>query len=109
MVYLSLFLLNFQHQDIINKQKQLKKDADENWVKFQNKINPQLLYQSLETLIGLVHHKHKEAEILLAQLSNIYRKILDFDEDIIELEKELELVEAFSQLVCSIFSNNVSI
>ena len=44
---------------------------------FNNEINPDLLFQSLETLISLVHHNLDTAEDFVDRLALVYRYILD--------------------------------
>lgn len=109
MVYISQFLLNYQHSEIILEQEKLKKEAVNRWQRFQNKINPNLLYQSLEKIIGLAHNDIDEADELLIDITNLYRQVLDNQQELITIEKEVQLLDKLAVLLGKIHNKNVNI
>ncbi|MBI9066311.1 MAG: histidine kinase [Salinivirgaceae bacterium] len=109
MVYSSQFLLNYQHKEIIIQEEKLKKEAVDRWQRFQNKINPNLLYQSLEKIIGYAHTNIEKADLLLMDLTNLYRQILDNQEEIISILKEIELLHKIKILIEKIYEKQVLI
>lgn len=109
MIYSSQFLLNYQHKEIIIQEEKLKKEAVDRWQRFQNKINPNLLYQSLEKIIGYAHTNIDNADALLMDLTNLYRQILDNQEEIIRISKEIALVQKIKTLIEKISEKQVLI
>lgn len=70
-------------------------------------LNPHFLFNNFHTLDGLIHEDQKEASSFLMELSGLYRSILRYsDDEIILLEKELELVKHFNFLMEKRFSEN---
>ena len=58
---------------------------------FNNEINPDLLFQSLETLIPLVHHDPGTAENFVDRLATVYRYILDNrKKELVSVEEEIQ-------------------
>ncbi len=56
---------------------QIKTEALESELtQFKNEVNPQLLYESLEMLITLIHRNVEESEDYIDHLSSVYRYIL---------------------------------
>ncbi len=108
-IYLSQYLQTFKHQNAIIEQEKMNKEAQKRWSQFQNKINPTLLYKSLEQLIGLAHTNKNEADVYLKNLSEIYRQILESSEELIPIKKELNLLKQVSQLLHINYNNNIDI
>lgn len=107
MIYLSQFLLNYQHNEILAEQEKQKKEAINRWQRFQNKINPNLLYQSLEKIIGYAYHDIDKADELLIDLTQLYRHILENQDELISIGKELQLVKKLAVLVAKISDHQV--
>lgn len=109
MVYFSQFLLDYQHHGAIAEQEKLKHQAMEQWENYQNRINPALLYQSLERLIGLAYNNKEKADEFLSQLAKLYRKVLDNYEDVIPIEQELEHLQQLNTVFSELYNNEVAI
>ena len=70
-------------------------------------LNPHFLFNNFYTLDGLIHENQKEASSFLMELSGLYRSILKYsDDEIIPLQKELELVNHFNFLMEKRFGEN---
>jgi hypothetical protein len=65
-----------------------------------NKVNPQLLYNSLQSLGGLIHTDKEHAVKFIKSLSDVYRYILDTrDKEVVTIESEVKFLKAFSFLM----------
>jgi len=70
-------------------------------------LNPHFLFNNFNTLDGLIHENQAEASAFLMELAALYRSILKYaDEEIIPLEKEIELVQHFNYLMEKRFGKN---
>jgi len=89
--FLSVYFLSVKNETELKKE-DLKRENLEHQVEiFNNQINPDLLFQSLETLISLVHHNLDEAEDFVDRLAQFYRAILDNrKKELIPLNEELK-------------------
>lgn len=81
----------------------LKEHENEKLVaKFLNlkkQLNPHFLFNSFNSLSGLISMDQKKAEYFLSELSNVYRYTLDqSDELVVPLERELQLIRSYVAL-----------
>ncbi len=95
-----------------------EKEAQENKdraAKFQyetlkNQINPHFLFNSLNVLSALIYKDAEKADAFTINLANIYRYILDHqDDDLVSLEEELLFVEKYAELQTIRFDQNFKI
>ncbi|MBU8891206.1 MAG: histidine kinase [Bacteroidales bacterium] len=76
MIYFSFFYLNrinvtqLEQEDILRKNTEIELDT------YKNKINPDFLYDSLESLISLSKINPEDADQFILKLSDVYRNIL---------------------------------
>lgn len=69
------------------------------YLNLKNQLNPHFLFNSFNSLSGLISMDPKKAEYFLSELSNIYRYNLEqSDELVVTLEKELELIRSYIAL-----------
>lgn len=88
--YLSIYFLSVKNETELKKEDLKRQNLEHQLEIFNNEINPDLLFQSLETLISLVHHNVDAAEDFVDRLSMVYRYILDNrKKELIEVEDEL--------------------
>ena len=77
-----------------------------------NQVNPAFLFDTLDVLDELVKKDEERSVELVNRLSHLYRKLLEHKEQLVELKTELELIEAYNQLLQvkfgsrSFFQNN---
>ena len=97
--YLSIHFLTSKNETEI-KQEDLKRQNLEHQLEiFNNEINPDLLFQSLETLISLVHDNRDAAEDFVDQLALTYRYILENRKrELVSLEDELKAASTIFHL-----------
>ncbi len=66
------------------------------------KVDPHFLFNTLNTLRIMVRNQHEETEKFVMSLSDFYRQTLQYNENsTIELEKEIEVLEAYLFLIQS--------
>lgn len=105
---LALFIYYFVERERIKKnlRAQYLKNAQiqEEFMEWQlrtlkNQINPDFLFQSLDALDELVEKDEERSVELVNRLSHLYRQLLEHKEQLVELRTEVELVEAYDQLL----------
>lgn len=75
----------FQRESITSRYESLK-----------SRVNPQMLFTSLQTLGSLVHDDKEKAVRFIKQLSEVYRYILDSrDKNVVEGDRELKFLRSF--------------
>ena len=87
-----------ENKSRIEQEQSLSENLESEFVAFQNDVNPDLLYESLENLILALHQSADKAEEYIDCLASIYRhSIVNRDKELISLHEELR---ALDQLVC---------
>ena len=72
-----------------------------------SQINPHFLFNSLNSLSSLIHTDKNRADEFVNQLSNIYRYILDHqDDELVKLNEEIEFVKKYAFLQAIRFDDN---
>ncbi|WP_430810153.1 MULTISPECIES: histidine kinase [unclassified Carboxylicivirga] len=99
-IHVSNSFLAVHKQIHYRQEKELRKGMETDLEKFKMQINPQLLYDGLESLISIVHAEPRMAEQFVNQLSKIYRYNLDHRHaELVDLAKELELSRCLLHLL----------
>ncbi|WP_420388556.1 histidine kinase [Roseivirga sp.] len=75
--FLSTHFLSVKNESELKKEDLKRQNLEHQLEIFNNEINPDLLFQSLETLITLVHHNQDQAEDFVDRLAIVYRYILE--------------------------------
>ena len=89
--FFSQFFLNRKNTDKIEREVSEKETIDFELQTFKNQVNPELLFQSLEIIISELHRDKKSADLLIDELSKVYRYSLDNENnDLISLNEELD-------------------
>lgn len=92
MVYFSFFYLNRINVTQLEKEDILRKNIEIELNTFKNKINPEFLYDSLETLISISKRSVDEADAFILKLSEVYRNILSTkNSKLIGVENEINV------------------
>jgi len=76
MIYFSFFYLNRINVTQLEQESILRQNAEIELNTYKNKINPEFLYDSLESLISLAKKNSEEADQFILKLSDVYRNIL---------------------------------
>ncbi|MFD2513249.1 sensor histidine kinase [Pontibacter locisalis] len=73
-----------------------------------NQVNPHFLFNSLNVLSSLIYVDQDKAATFLSQLAEVYRALLDSgDKQLVPLEQELSLANAYIYLMRTRFGDNV--
>jgi len=100
LIYVSNIFLHLQNDERLDEESTLRESIEREFMVFQNDINPDLLYESLETLITLVHNEPVEAEDYIDRLSLAYRYILtNKQNELVNMEEDLHAAENLLNLL----------
>ena len=98
MVHARSFLHNWR-QTAIERERLEKAHVVSQYQTLRNQVNPHFLFNSLDSLIELVHQDADEAERFVQQLSRVYRYVLEKrDLEVVSLQEELGFLKRFFSL-----------
>ncbi len=102
-VFLFSIGLSYRYQLISHENVQSKYEV------LKTQIDPHFFFNSLSVLTGLVYKDAKLAVKYIAQLSKVYRNVLDKNvESLVTIENELQLLESYIFLIKIRFGENIS-
>lgn len=94
MINFSHMYLNLQNQEMLEEETQLREAIESEFRTYQYEMNPTLLYESMESLISLVHKDPVAAEDFVDRLSVAYRYILtNRQNEVVSVAEELRAVK----------------
>ena len=64
----------------------------------QAQINPHFLFNSLNTLYGIIDRGNSEARRMVLNLADVYRYLLRAERPMVEIEEELRIVRAYLEI-----------
>lgn len=98
--YLSIRFLDRQKSLLLQKEELNRKNIEFELEVFKNKINPDFLFQSLESVISLIRKEEiDDAEKFIDHLALFYRRILgNRYSEIVSLEEEIQKVNEYLQI-----------
>lgn len=86
-------------QKAIEIQKLRELEAQTRLTSLQSKVNPHFLFNTLNTMLNLVHSSPDAVESLILRLSELYRRMLKLpDSGFIPLSEELELIREYLEI-----------
>ena len=89
------FLHNWRHT-AVERERLEKAHVVSQYQRLRNQVNPHFLFNSLDSLIALVHQDADEAERFVQQLSRVYRYVLEKrDLEVVSLQDELGFLKRF--------------
>jgi len=102
--------LFLENQSLIRHENALAANLEAELARFKNEVNPSLLYDSLESLITLVHKSSQEAEDFIDQMALVYRHILsNRNNDLIEFSREMEAVDSIVYIMNVKHDNRIKV
>ncbi|WP_321316799.1 histidine kinase [Labilibaculum sp.] len=106
--YTSIRFLDQQKVLLLEKEEMNRKNIEFELQVFKNKINPDFLYQSLESVIGLIRKKEvDQAEKFIDDLALFYRRILgNRYSEIVSIEEEIQKVNQYLLIRNNKYNNN---
>jgi sensor histidine kinase YesM len=101
------FLFHWR-RSILEAERFQRESIESRYESLKNRVNPQLLFKSLQTLRTLVHSDKENAVKFIRQLAEVYRYILESREkDIVAIERELRFLRSFFFLLEARFGNMI--
>ncbi len=95
-VYYSRYLVFFWKESIAKSEKLERENLLAQYEALKNQVNPHFLFNSLNTLAGLVEQDPKKAVEFINHLSNTYRYVLEQrNKELVTIEEELIFVNDF--------------
>lgn len=98
-IYYSHYLVHFwkksvdKYEDLEQENLKAKYDA------LKSQVNPHFLFNSLNTLTGVVEKDQKQAVLFIKKLSDIYRYVLEQqDKELVEIAEELDFLRNYIYL-----------
>lgn len=67
-------------------------------IALQARIRPHFLFNSLNTVLGLIRTEPKRAETILENLADLFRALMSEPSNLVPLAKELELARAYAEI-----------
>lgn len=108
MIYFSFFYLNRMNVSELEQEEILRTNIEIELNTYKNKINPDFLYDSLETLIGLSKKDVDKADQFILKLSDVYRNILSIkNTELVELHEEIKISETLVEIVNYKYDGNL--
>jgi hypothetical protein len=99
LLYLSIFYLQRHSKEKLAQETALRKKMEYQLLQLTRDVNPDLLYNSLETLICLVQQDASRAEEFIDHLSAVYRYSLDHrHKELTVLENEVKALQSLVYL-----------
>lgn len=109
-IYFSIFFLNKTNEIRFIKEKYLKDKTIAELEDYKNKINPEFLYSSLETLLSLSKKDTEKADEFINKLSMVYRSVLSSKRsEVIPLEKDYEAAKNLVSILNYKYNHNISL
>ena len=100
MLYFSNDYLFRENTVKVEQETRLREKLEADFVAFKNEINPDLLYESLETLIQTLHHNLDAAEEQIDFLAGIYRyQLMHRNQELVTLREELHTLDLLLNLL----------
>ncbi len=97
--HLSIVFLYKRNDRLVEQELLQKKHLQLELNAFRNQVNPEFLFQSLETVISSLHESKKKADELIDQLAKTYRYTLDNrHNDLVSLKTEIESLGAVKKI-----------
>lgn len=108
-LYFSHGYLHRENTLLLEQEAMLKEKTEQEFQSFRNEINPDLLYESLESVILAIHANNDTAEDQIDLLANVYRyQLTNRKKEIIEVEEEIRAMELMLNLLNFKYNGSIS-
>lgn len=109
-LYFSQIYLFQENKIKIEEERMLRENLESEFLSFRNDVNPNLLYESLESLILTMHRNADQADELIDNLAGIYRySIVNRNKELINLYEELQATQYLLSLLNFRLSNQITL
>jgi two-component system, LytTR family, sensor kinase len=105
-----VFFMNRLKKAQLEAEQLKKQNIEARFEALRNQINPHFLFNCFNVLSTLVHKDPEASSTFIAQLSNVYRYLLQNQEKkIVPLKEELDFLDSYTYLLRTRFSENLQI
>lgn len=112
-IALVLYINEFFHswRDSVKNEESLEREKLAlQYEALKNQVNPHFLFNSLNTLSGLIAKDAERSQLFVKQLSDIYRYILEQkDRELVPLDTEMKFVDNYISLMKIRFGDNLKV
>lgn len=92
----------------LEEERILRANLESEFISFKNDVNPNLLYESLESLILTLHRSADQADEFIDNLAGIYRySIVNRNKELISFEEELKAVNYLTTILNFKYQNQI--
>jgi len=99
LLLLIYWIVKYREQQVIKKEQLKSVQIQYEYQRIKDQINPHFLFNSFNSLIGLVEENPKKASKVLEKLSTMFRTVLKYEKtEIISLYEELELTKQYFEI-----------
>lgn len=107
-LYFSNFYLQKENTLKLTAEKQQRDVLELEMMEFKNDINPDLLYESLENLIGLMYRDVEQAEDYIDSLASAYRYVLtNRQQELVPIRTEIDAAKTLIKLLNEKYSGQL--
>jgi hypothetical protein len=100
LLYFSHLYLLLENKTWLEEENKLREKVEADFSSFRSEINPDLLYESLESLILTIHHNQDQAEEQIDYLAGIYRySLVNRQKELIGLTEEMRAADNLLRLL----------
>ena len=103
-----MYVLDINQKSVVENQRLLLKSLQNRYEALKNQVDPHFLFNSLNTLNGLVGYDDDKAHEYISQLSSIFRYTMQ-DKQILSLRDELNFVHSYIYLMKIRFNESLHI
>jgi hypothetical protein len=97
--FYSNYLVHYWGESIKNEEELKRENLIARYEALKNQVNPHFLFNTLNTLTGVVEQNPEKASEFIRKLSDIYRYVLEQkDKELISLKEELKFVDDYIYL-----------
>jgi len=109
-IYAGEYFFSQWTKSLLETEKLKREQISAQYETLKNQINPHFLFNSLHTLIGLIHEDPELASEYGHHFAKVYRYVLEHrKEELVPLKKEIEIVRLYAFLLESRFGENLQI
>jgi hypothetical protein len=109
-LYFSNEFLFRENSLLLEQESRLKEKIEHDFLSFKNELNPDLLYESLETLLTSLHQHTNEAEEQIDLLADVYRyQLVHRKKELVPLPDEFKALHALCQLLNHRYKQQIKI
>lgn len=95
-IFYSNYIVNYWGESIKNEEELKRENLVARYEALKNQVNPHFLFNTLNTLTGVVEQTPEKAVEFIHKLSDIYRYVLEQkDKELISLQEELKFVNDY--------------